>query len=85
MCIHRKHGGQRGYKGHVINFPQTTVKDLPILTVRHQGADNTHKDFKVRRARVLAALRWLKRSNPCYKDITIDLDTLATLPVDGVP
>ena len=22
MCVYRKHGGQRGYKGHVINFPQ---------------------------------------------------------------
>ena len=44
MCIYRKHGGQRGYKGHVINFPQnvkefitklpSSVSRLPILVVR---------------------------------------------------
>lgn len=63
MCIYCKHGGQRGYKGHVINFPQDiqgflnklpcSVNDLPILVVRRHGADNTHKDFKVRRDCVL--------------------------------
>ena len=70
MSVHRKHSGQRGYKGHVINFPQDikeflsklpcNVSDLPILIVRRHGADNTHKDFRVRRARVLSALIWLK-------------------------
>lgn len=52
MSVYRKHGGQRGYKGHVINFPQdikeflsklpSNVSDLPILIVRRHGADNTH-------------------------------------------
>lgn len=95
MCIYRKHGGQHGYKGHVINFPQDikeflrklpcNVSDLTILIVHRRGADNTHKDFRVRRARVLGALYWLKQNNPCYKDITIDMDALANLPLDGVP
>ena len=24
MCVYRKHGGQRGYRGHVLNLPQDT-------------------------------------------------------------
>ena len=95
MCVYRKHGGQRGYKGHVINFHQDiqgflnklpcSVKDLPLLIVRRHGADNTHKDFKVKRQNVLTALQWLKLNNPCYKDIIIDMTSIASLPVDGVP
>ena len=48
MSIYRKHGGQRGYKGHVLNLPQdiqgflnslpANVSDLPILVIRKQGA-----------------------------------------------
>jgi len=95
MCIYRKHGGQRGYKGHVINFPQNiqsflnklpcNVSELPMIVVRRHGAENTHKDFQIRRDRVLAALQWLKLNNPCYNDIIIDLTSIASLPVDGVP
>ena len=95
MCIYRKHGGQRGYKGHVINFPQNVqtfldklprcTHELPILIVHRQAAENTHRDFQVRRDRVLAALQWLKLNNLCYSDITIDLDSIANLPIDGVP
>ena len=48
MSIYRKHGGQRGYKGHVLNLPEdiqgylnslpANVSDLPILVIRKQGA-----------------------------------------------
>ena len=48
MPIYRKHGGQRRYKGHVLNLPQdiqgflnslpANVSDLPILVIRKQGA-----------------------------------------------
>ena len=48
MSIYRKHGGQRGYKGHVLSLPQdiqgflnslpASVNDLPILVIRKQGA-----------------------------------------------
>ena len=47
MRVYRKHGGQRGYKGHVLNLPQDVqsflnrlpaqVADLPV--VRRHGAD----------------------------------------------
>ena len=60
MRVYRKHGGQRGYKGHVLNLPQdvqsflnrlpSQVADLPIMVVRRHGADDTHKDFTVRQS-----------------------------------
>ena len=58
MRVYRKHGGQRGYKGHVLNLPQdiqsflnrlpSHVADLPVLIVRRHGAEDTHRDFTVR-------------------------------------
>ena len=30
-------------------------------------------------------LQWLKLNNPCYTDITIDLNSIANLPIDGIP
>ena len=62
-------GGQYGYRNHVLAFEQNVqslVGALPrapgssrVLLVRKQGRQNTHKDFRVRRAVVLAALTWL--------------------------
>ena len=47
MSVYWKHGGQRGYRGHVLNLPQdiqsflnrlpSCVSDLPILVVRRHG------------------------------------------------
>lgn len=95
MCVFHKHGGQLGYKGHVVNLPQNiqgfldtlpaSVNDLPILIVRREGAQNTYSDFKVRRDRVLSALLWLKENNKCYHDIVISHNALQTLPKNGVP
>ena len=95
MCVYRKPGGQRGYRGHVLNLPQDVqgfvdtlprcVADLPILLVRRHGVDNTHADFRVRRERVLNALQWLQSNNRFYHDINIDFSLLQDLPADGVP
>ncbi len=95
MSVYRRHGGQRGYKGHVLNLPQDlkgfldrlpcNVADLPVLVVRRRGADNTHTDCRVRREKVLQALQWLMLNNPCYKDITINHVALNHLPEDGIP
>ena len=48
ISIYRKRGGQRGYKGNVLNLPEDTqgflnslppnVGGLPILVIRKQGA-----------------------------------------------
>ncbi|XP_028419285.1 uncharacterized protein LOC114545138 [Dendronephthya gigantea] len=95
MQVYRKHGGQRGYKGHVLNLPQdiqsflnrlpAQVADLPVMIVRRQGADETHKDFTVRRHKVFEAISWLKTNNPFFKDIEIDRDIIQRLPENGVP
>ncbi|CAB3982786.1 Hypothetical predicted protein [Paramuricea clavata] len=90
MRVYRKHGGQRGYKGHVLNLPQdiqsflnrlpSRVADLPVLIVRRHGAEDTHRDFTVRRHKVLEAVLWLKTNNPFFKDIEIDRDVIQSLP-----
>ena len=95
MCVFHKHGGQRAYKGHVVNLPQNiqgfldtlpaNVNDLPILIVRRQGSHDTYADFRVRRERVLSALLWLKQNNKCYSDIHISQDALQRLPENDVP
>ena len=95
MSIYRKHGGQRGYKGHVVNLPQNVqsflnslparVSQLPLLIVRRYGSNNSHADFRVRRDHVLTAIQWLRQNNPCYADITINHDNVQLLPSDGIP
>ena len=62
MCVYRKHGGQRGYKGHVLNLPQdvqgflnplpANVSELPVLIIRKQGAGKkiTYSTRKARQA-----------------------------------
>ena len=93
MSLYHLPHGQFGYSGHIINLPQdvaTFVKMLPrspsqldVLLVRRQGAAGSHKDFRVRRSKVMAALQWLKQHNTYYHDIHIDESALAQLPVDG--
>ena len=95
MCVYRKHDGQRGYRGHVLNLPQDVqgfvntlpchVADIPVLLVRRQGVNNTHADFHIRRERVLKALQWLQANNRFYHDIHIDFGVLQGLPTDGFP
>ena len=93
ISIYRLPHGQYGYKGHVINLPQdiTTFatslprlpKELDKLTVRKDGSDSTHCDFKVRKAVVFNALLWLKQHNKYYQKICIDYTALDDLPEDG--
>ena len=95
MSVYCKHGGQQGFKGHVLKMPQDVqgfldklpcnVNQLPIILIRRHGADNTHADFRVCRQKVLEALQWLQQNNCFYKDIMIDYATLLSLPKDNVP
>ena len=92
MSLYHLPHGQFGYSGHIINLPQdvaTFTNTLPrspsqldVLLVRRQGAAGSHKDFRVRRSRILTALLWLKHHNTYYRDILIDEAILAQLPVD---
>ena len=65
MCVYRKHGGQRGYRRHVLNLPQDiqgflnrlprNTAQLPYLIIRRHGTDNKHRDCTVRRQKVTAS------------------------------
>ena len=93
MSLYRLPLGQYGYSGHVINLPQDVLSfahtlprlpaELDVIIVRKEGAAESHRDFRVRRSVVLAALQWLKTNNKYYHSITIDHQAVAQLPEDG--
>jgi hypothetical protein len=92
MTVYRLRGGQTGYKGNVINFPQDIqefTKRLPrhpssldVLLIRRQSANDetAFRDFTVRRNKVGIALAWLKSNNSYYADVIIDEEILKSLP-----
>ena len=49
-----------------------------MIEQRH-GADDTPRDFTVRRHRVLEAILCLKRNNSFFEDIEIDEDVILSL------
>ena len=61
------------------------VADLPVVVVRRHGADDTHRDFTVRRQKVLEAVWWLKTNNPYFKSIEIDREANQIFPENGIP
>ncbi len=93
MTLYRLPHGQYGYRGHIINLPQdissfaTSLPRLPleldVVLVRREGANGSHKDFRVRRSKILGALEWLQQHNMYNRDITLDQDALSQLPEDG--
>ena len=94
MSVYRLPQGQYGYSGHVINLPQDVAtfaqslprlpRELDVIVVRKEGANHTHRDFRVRRAVVLRALQWLLSNNQYYRalGVTIDTNALEQLPHD---
>ena len=93
MSLYRLPLGQYGYSGHVINLPQDVSSfasslprlpaELDVIVVRKEGAAKSHRDFRVRRSVVLAALQWLVDNNKYYRNISIDHHAVAQLPEDG--
>ena len=93
MSVYQLPLGQYGYSGHVINLPQDVasfVRSLPrmpsqldVVVVRKEGAAGSHKDFKVRRSRVLQAQQWLMENKPYFREISLDHAALAQLPENG--
>ena len=93
MSLYRLPLGQHGYSGHVVNLPQKVSafmtrlpripSDLDVIHLLKEGASGTHKDFRVRRLKILCALCWLKSNNRYYHDVTLDEEALAQLPEDG--
>ncbi|KAE8739488.1 hypothetical protein FOCC_FOCC015019 [Frankliniella occidentalis] len=93
VSVYKVRGGQYGYSGNIINFPQDVqqlasalphrLADLSsVITVRTQGAEG-QVDFKVRAGYVRRALVWLKANNRNYRDIQISEENLNDLPADG--
>ncbi|MFN9113086.1 MAG: DUF6570 domain-containing protein, partial [Bacteroidota bacterium] len=88
-------------QGHVISFPQDpgpAVRALPRpvtelgSTVRIVFVGSTlptheviYRYTVVRKAKVLAAINWLKTYNYLWRDIQVNPQTLADLPDEGVP
>ena len=76
MTLYRLPHGQYGYSGHVINLPQDVASfanslprlpsELDVIIVRKEGANQSHRDFRVRRSRVLSALQWLQTNINVY-------------------
>ena len=95
MSLYRLPQGQYGYTGHVVNLPQDVASftqilprkpsDLDVIVVRREGANQTHRDLRVRRSVVHRALQWLVIHNQYYRSlgITIDTTALEQLPQDG--
>ena len=93
MTLYQLPQGQYGYSGHVINLPQDVTSfvnslprhpaDIDVIVIRKEGSSQSHRDFRVRRFRVLGALQWLVANNTYYHNIHIDPEVLAQLPEDG--
>ncbi|CAF1390721.1 unnamed protein product [Didymodactylos carnosus] len=87
-------------QGNVITFPQDVpeiVRKLPLslndlcdsIKIIFVGENPPEKKefavFRVRKQKVLSALKWLKKYNPFYEDVNIDMDNVGQLPEDDVP
>ena len=95
MSVYRLPQGQYGYSGHVVNLPQDVASfaqslprlpsELDVIVVRKEGANHSHRDFRVRRAVVHRALQWLVTHNQYYHSlgVTIDITALDQLPQNG--
>ena len=88
----RGNPGQYAYKGNIINIGQNitdVARSLPrvpsslsIVIVRREVLDK-HRDFHVRREKVVNALRFFKLNNPYYANVEIDTEKISQLPVNG--
>ena len=58
---------------------------LDVIVVRKEGANQSHRDFRVRRAVVRRPLQWLVTHNQYYHSVGLTIDTTALdqLPQDG--
>ena len=95
MSVYTNPGWQRAYRGHCINFPQEVQqlfytlprqpKELPVIIVTVDGKNDMSKDLIVRPEKVSYALHWLVSHNSVYRDVQIDYECLAQLPLEGIP
>ena len=77
------------FSGHVVNLPQDVASfartlprlpsELDVIVVRKEGANQSHRDFHVRRNVVHRALQWLISNNTyyCANQLRIDQEALS--------
>jgi hypothetical protein len=86
--------GTIGYKGNVINIPQDISSfaeslprhpcELPEIIIRRQGLNpSDHEDYQVNAHNVRTWLLFLKQNHPDYRDIRLNEENLAALPISG--
>ncbi|EAU83557.2 ATP-dependent DNA helicase PIF1 [Coprinopsis cinerea okayama7 len=73
-----------------LNMPPPPTILSATIAITYVGPNNLPKaclpgTFRVRRAKVEAALRWLKANNPLYAKINISQSRLSQLPHNSVP
>ena len=88
-CIYKLRGGGSKLKGHSISFPQDVQQfirslprrpeDLPFIVIK---APQHGMPLTANRHNILAAVTWLKRNNPEYAHISIDMDAANMYPED---
>src|SRR5688572_643997 len=90
ILIYRLRGGQHGYRGNVINFPQNVRRtchkssstSIILSYVVTLQVIRKHLDLRIRRDKVNRALNWLKENNRYYTDIITDHEVLRILPIN---
>ena len=71
--------GQSAMQGQVINFPfiledmmsKENINDSNILIIQTPGSNAIPKEYKADMAKVRAALLWLSKNNPMYKNTNV--------------
>ena len=94
MSLYKLPHGQYAYSGHVINLPQDVASfanslprlpsELDVIIVRKEGAADSHRDFRVRRAVVLQALQWLVANNKYYRSVRINLSGIHSVTLNSL-
>ena len=90
LCIYKLRGGGSGLRGHSVSFHQDVQQfinrlprrpeDLPYIVIK---APNQNMPFTANRNHIYDALVFLKRSNPDYANIVIDMDNISQYPEDS--
>ena len=77
MSVYRLPQGQYGNVANlpqdVASFVQSLPSELDVIVVRKEGANQSHRDFRVRRAVVHRALQWLVTHNQYYHSLANNL------------
>lgn len=99
LRVYRLRGGQLGFGGSCVSLTQDVgaiARSLPrsmeelgwvifikSFHVSEEGGEAVRKEFRVRRAVILAWLNFLTKHNPLYSHVQIQHESIDALPVDS--